>query len=83
MTRFVSSLCTYLPHEIEPTPITQVTTIIDLSGVSMRQMWTLRSHLQEASELANANFPETLGTTIVVNAPSFFSTVWGWIKVCL
>ena len=82
MIRFVAPLCTYLPHEIEPTPISAVTAIIDLKHVSMKQMWTLRGHLQEASELANANFPETLGTVIVVNAPGFFSTVWSWVKVC-
>lgn len=80
MIRFVSPLCTYLPHAIAPVPISAVTTIIDLSGVSLRQMWSLRSHLQEASVLANANYPETLGTVIVVNAPPFFSTVWSWIK---
>ncbi|KAH8114662.1 CRAL/TRIO domain-containing protein [Phellopilus nigrolimitatus] len=80
MTRFVSPLCTFLPHAIDPTPITSVSTIVDLNGVSLRQMWTLRTHLQEASVLANANYPETLGTVVVVNAPAFFSTVWGWIK---
>ncbi|KAI5122436.1 hypothetical protein M0805_008749 [Coniferiporia weirii] len=80
MTRFVSPLCTYLPHEISPTPIASVTTIVDLAGMSLRQMWPLRGHLQEASELANANYPETLGTIVIVNAPSFFSTIWGWIK---
>lgn len=63
-----------------PTPVSAVTTIIDLKDTTIRQMWSLRSHLQEASELANANYPETLGPTIVVNAPSFFSTMWGWIK---
>ena len=83
MIRLVSPLCTYLPHAIEPVPIASVTTIIDLKGVSLKQMWSLRSHLQEASELANQNYPETLGTTVVVNAPSFFSTVWGWIKVLI
>ena len=81
MIRLVAPLCTYLPHAIEPVPIASVTTIIDLGGVSLKQMWALRNHLQEASVLANQNYPETLGVTIVVNAPSFFSTVWGWIKV--
>lgn len=81
MIRFVAPLCTYMPHAIEPVPIASVTTIIDLGGLSLKQMWSLRSHLQEASELANQNYPETLGVTVVVNAPSFFSTVWGWIKV--
>lgn len=80
MTRFVGPLCTILPHPPHNTPIAAVTTIIDLSNVSIRQMWNLRSHLQQASELANANYPETLGAVAVVNAPSFFATVWGWIK---
>jgi hypothetical protein len=44
-------------------------------------MWRFRNHLQEASRLATANYPETLGTIAVVNAPSFFPTIWGWIKV--
>jgi hypothetical protein len=47
-------------------------------------MWSLRRHLQQASELATAHYPETLHTIAVVNAPSFFPTVWSWIKVrCL
>ncbi|KAJ3011324.1 hypothetical protein NUW54_g2211 [Trametes sanguinea] len=41
----------------------------------------LRAHLQEASALATANYPETLSTIAVVNSPAFFPTVWGWIKV--
>jgi hypothetical protein len=43
-------------------------------------MWSLRRHLQQASELATAHYPETLHTIVVVNAPSFFPTVWSWIK---
>ncbi|KDN45123.1 hypothetical protein RSAG8_05038, partial [Rhizoctonia solani AG-8 WAC10335] len=39
-----------------------------------------RGHLQEASTLATANYPETLGTIFVVGAPSWWSTVWGWVK---
>ena len=62
-------------------PITSVFSIIDLGGVSMTTMWSLRHHLQQASELATAHYPETLHKIAVVNAPSFFGTVWGWIKV--
>jgi len=80
MLRFVCPLCTLLPRSMAPTPVSAVTTIIDLSNTSFRQIWSLRTHLQEASVLANANYPETLGPTIVINAPPFFSTVWGWIK---
>ncbi|TCD62426.1 hypothetical protein EIP91_006908 [Steccherinum ochraceum] len=80
MTRFVLPMCTSLPHSTAPTPISSVTTIIDLEQVSLMSMWGLRSHLQEASTLATANYPETLNTIAVVNSPSFFPTVWGWIK---
>ena len=81
MTGFVLPLCTYLPHPAAPTPISCVTTIIDLQDVSLGAMWTLRNHLQQASTLATANYPETLNTIAVVNSPAFFPTVWGWIKV--
>ncbi|KAI0317645.1 CRAL-TRIO domain-containing protein [Amylostereum chailletii] len=74
------------PNDITPpltskVPITSVTSIIDLGDVSLGTMWSLRHHLQQASELATAHYPETLHRIAVVNAPSFFGTVWGWIKV--
>jgi len=81
MTRLILPLCTHLPHKSQSQPISSVTTIIDLSSVSITSMWSLRSHLQEASKLATANYPETLSTIAVVNSPSFFPTIWGWIKV--
>jgi len=80
MVRFASPLCSSLPHPNQETPISQVTSIIDIGDASLRQLWSLRNHLQEASQLANANYPETLGPTLVVNCPSFFATVWEWVK---
>ncbi|KAF7966410.1 hypothetical protein HWV62_38454 [Athelia sp. TMB] len=80
MVGLVMPLCSYLPHASAPTPVSQVTTLIDLDGVSFSAMWSLRGHLQQASTLATANYPETLSTIAVVNSPSFFPTVWGWIK---
>ncbi|KAH0832221.1 CRAL-TRIO domain-containing protein [Lanmaoa asiatica] len=79
MTRFVLPLCDHLPHE-PSTPISSVTTIIDLADVSLTAMWSLRSHLQQASTMATANYPETLNTIAVVNSPSYFPTIWNWIK---
>ncbi|KAF8133416.1 CRAL/TRIO domain-containing protein [Boletus edulis] len=67
MIRFVLPLCDYIPHD-PPTP----PDILD--------MWSLRSHLQQASTMATANYPETLHTIAIVNSPSFFPTVWSWIK---
>ncbi|KAI0770450.1 CRAL/TRIO domain-containing protein [Fomes fomentarius] len=80
LTGFVYGFCSALPRRIEPTPISSCTTIIDLSDVSLQLLWQLRSHLQEASTLATANYPETLSTIAIVNSPSFFPTVWGWVK---
>ncbi|KAF9267599.1 CRAL/TRIO domain-containing protein [Marasmius fiardii PR-910] len=79
MTRFVLPLCTFLPHKSSE-PISSVVTIIDLEKVSFGTMWGLRDHLQEASKLATANYPETLHTIAVVNSPSFFPTIWRWIS---
>ncbi|KAI6129688.1 CRAL/TRIO domain-containing protein [Pisolithus croceorrhizus] len=79
MTRFVLPFCDYLPHE-PPTPVSSVVTIIDLGNVSLSAMWALRTHLQQASTMATAYYPETLDTTVVINSPAFFSTIWGWIK---
>ena len=90
MCRFTLPLCSALPHSplltsppTPPLPITATTSIIDLGGVTLGMMWSLRRHLQQASELATAYYPETLHTIAVVNAPSFFPTVWSWIKVRL
>ncbi|KAI0064179.1 CRAL/TRIO domain-containing protein [Artomyces pyxidatus] len=93
MSRFTLPLCSHLPHifpheptstdadsHVSPAPICSVTSIIDLQHVSLGTLWTLRGHLQQASELATAHYPETLNMIAVVNAPSFFGTVWGWIK---
>ena len=51
--------------------------------MSLGALWSFRSHLQDSSRLATANYPETLHAIAVVNSPSFFPTVWGWIKVRL
>ncbi|KAG6372818.1 CRAL-TRIO domain-containing protein [Boletus reticuloceps] len=80
MIRFVLPLCDYIPHDPPTLPISSVTTIIDLGDVSLRDMWSLRSHHQQASTMATANYPETLHTIAIVNSPSFFPTVWNWIK---
>ncbi|EPQ54685.1 CRAL/TRIO domain-containing protein [Gloeophyllum trabeum ATCC 11539] len=81
MTRFTTPLCTYLPHPGDPpVPIVAVNSIIDFADCSIGTLWSLRSHLQQASTMATANYPETLHTVAVVNAPSYFGTVWGWIK---
>ncbi|CAK7243451.1 MAG: hypothetical protein STHCBS139747_004974 [Sporothrix thermara] len=82
LTRFAHPLCTEMPDRdyAVTTPITQSTNIVDVSGVSLRQFWNLKAHMQAASTLATAHYPETLDRIFIIGAPMFFSTVWGWIK---
>jgi len=80
MVRFTFPLCSQLPHATFPIPVSSTTTIIDLENVSFTSMWRLRNHLQEASRMSTANYPETLHHIAIVNSPSFFPTIWNWIK---
>ncbi|KMU74792.1 LOW QUALITY PROTEIN: hypothetical protein CISG_00722 [Coccidioides immitis RMSCC 3703] len=80
MTRFVVPLCSSLPRPNPETPISSTTNIVDISGVGLKQFWNLKGHMQDASVLATAHYPETLDRIFIIGAPSFFPTVWGWIK---
>ncbi|TVY48860.1 SEC14 cytosolic factor [Lachnellula occidentalis] len=81
LTRFVMPLSTAMTDRHHPhTPITQSNNIVDISGVGLKQFWNLRTHMQDASTLATAHYPETLDRIFIIGAPAFFPTVWGWIK---
>ncbi|KAI9827499.1 MAG: hypothetical protein M1832_004849 [Thelocarpon impressellum] len=82
LTRFVMPLCSAVVQgrPNPETPITQSSNIVDISGVGLKQFWNLRSHMQDASTLATAHYPETLDRIFIIGAPSFFPTVWAWIK---
>ncbi|CAD6573490.1 MAG: hypothetical protein ASARMPRED_006094 [Alectoria sarmentosa] len=81
LTRFVMPLCSAVPGRSNPeTPVDQSNNIVDISKVGLKQFWSLRSHMQEASTLATAHYPEVLDRIFVIGAPSFFPVVWGWVK---
>ncbi|KAM0191928.1 hypothetical protein ACHAPA_006786 [Fusarium lateritium] len=81
LTRFNMPFCTQLlDREFPEVPITLSTNIVDISGVGLKQFWNLKQHMQAASTLATAHYPETLDRIFVIGAPAFFNTVWGWIK---
>ncbi|KAF8340268.1 CRAL-TRIO domain-containing protein [Cantharellus anzutake] len=65
---------------LPPSQVSSVRTMVDLAGVSLSQLWNIRSHLQQASNLATANYPETLNSIFVLNAPGFFPTAWNWFQ---
>ncbi|KAJ5183034.1 hypothetical protein N7492_000650 [Penicillium capsulatum] len=77
---FVMPLCSSLARPNPETPIVTSTNIVDVSGVGLKQFWNLKSHMQDASVLATAHYPETLDRIFIIGAPSFFPTVWSWIK---
>ena len=66
LTRFVMPLCSSVPGRSNPeTPVDQSNNIVDLSKAGLKQLWNLRSHLQEASTLATAHYPEILDRIFV------------------
>ena len=62
---FVMPLCTALSRPNPETPIVTSTNIVDVSGVGLKQFWNLKSHMQDASVLATAHYPETLDRIFV------------------
>jgi hypothetical protein len=38
---------------------------VDISGVGLKQFWNLKGHMQDASVLATAHYPETLDRIFV------------------
>lgn len=72
MTRFVLPLCSALPRPNPETPISSTTNIVDITGVGLKQFWNLKSHMQDASTLATAHYPETLDRIFVSHTRHFF-----------
>ena len=63
---FIQPLTSALRDRPHPeTPISQSNNIVDISGVGLKQFWNLRSHMQDASTLATAHYPETLDRIFV------------------
>ena len=66
LTRFVLPLCSAVRSRPDPeAPVTATNCIVDISGVGILQFLRLSAHMQAASRLATAHYPETLGRTYV------------------
>ena len=77
LTRFVMPLCSAVPGRPNPeTPVDQSNNIVDISKVGLKQFWNLRSHMQDASTLATAHYPETLDRIFVGTQLSFHALNW-------
>lgn len=65
-------------------PVTTVTCVLDLEGLSMRHLWRPGiKTLIKLIEMMEANYPETLGSLILVRAPRIFPPLWTLIYPCL
>jgi hypothetical protein len=67
LTTFALPFCTAATDRpyADKTPITQSNNIVDITGVGLKQFWDLKGHLQDASTLATAHYPETLDRIFV------------------
>ncbi|KAL8775729.1 MAG: hypothetical protein Q9203_003880 [Teloschistes exilis] len=78
MTRFVLPLCSGAPGG--PDPVHKTLHLVDITGIGIRQVWNLRGYIQDLSRLLSRNYPEILDHVFLIGAPSYFSTIWGWVK---
>lgn len=69
---FVLPMCSTLERPNPEIPVTNSTNIVDISHVGLTQFWNLKGHMQDASVLATAHYPETLDRIFV----SIFSFRW-------
>ena len=62
---FVLPMVSALERPNPEIPVTNSTNIVDISGVGLTQFWNLKAHMQDASVLATAHYPETLDRIFV------------------
>lgn len=62
---FVLPFVSTLERPNPEVPITNSTNIVDISNVGLTQFWNLKAHMQDASVLATAHYPETLDRIFV------------------
>lgn len=62
---FVMPFVSTLERPNPEVPVTNSTNIVDISGVGLTQFWNLKGHMQDASVLATAHYPETLDRIFV------------------
>ncbi|KAI4250835.1 MAG: hypothetical protein LQ352_005225 [Teloschistes flavicans] len=71
LTRFILPLCSGTPGG--PDPVHKTLHLVDITGIGIRQ-------IQDLSRLLSRNYPEILDNVFLIGAPSYFSTIWGWVK---
>ena len=68
LTRFVMPLCSAIPERAEPDEaVTKIVCIVDISNISIRQVWSVRGYIQDIGRLFAVNYPEILAKVFVSN----------------
>ncbi|KAJ5288257.1 hypothetical protein N7478_003943 [Penicillium angulare] len=81
LVRFVLPLCAMMTDRSNSsTPISSSIYLVDASGLGLKQGWNLKTFAQEISWLLSTCYPETILKVFVCNAPSYFATVWKYLK---
>jgi len=57
-----------------------VTGILDIRKVGLMGFWKVKDLLGEVIKISDNYYPETSNRLYIINAPSVFSTIWGYIK---
>lgn len=66
------------------THVSQTLAIMDLKGVGLRHLsGDVKRILSEITHIDQNNYPETLGKTLIINAPAVFRAIWGIVKPML
>ncbi|KAJ5947985.1 hypothetical protein N7466_001000 [Penicillium verhagenii] len=80
-TRMVLPLCSMMTDRPDPSkPITDSIYLVDASELGLKHAWSLRYFAQSISWLLSTCYPETIHRIFVCNAPSYFGTIWKYMK---
>ncbi|KAF2202998.1 CRAL/TRIO domain protein [Delitschia confertaspora ATCC 74209] len=80
-TRFILPLCSSIQNRQNPEiPISDAVYLVDIARLGLKQGLDLRNYAQDISKLLATNFPEVVNTVYVLNAPTYFSTIWALLK---
>lgn len=66
LTRFIMPLCSAVSNRKYPDiEVTKMICVVDISGVGLRQFWSMRGYMQDFAKLVGINYPEILDHVLV------------------
>ena len=66
LTRFVMPFCSAITLRENPDiAVTKMLVIVDISNITVRQVWSLRGYLQDLGKIFSVNYPEVLDRVLV------------------